>query len=181
MKRTGYCPIRLLTVFLQESERVGDFALSAELLAISDDDEVSRLVFRPKDYLDGVGPLSLSKSLYFQSKDEYKESVNCNRFVRSFPQDLHQQGYEKAQRDTGKRAKEGKPAVTYEGFCPIHARTVRSVNEGEHRFGVNHSPTNDNMAHCDIQLQFPGQKPMTAQKNLAIQKLADGFSDPVSP
>lgn len=150
-------------------------------VAINDDDTVSRLIFKPKDYLEGIGPLSLGKSLYFQRRDDYKESVNCQRLVTNMPQDLHQQGYEKAARDTVKRGQEGKDPVTYEGFSSVMVGVVRGINEGGHTFDVAHSPIDNNEtrndAHCDIVLIFPDTKPQTAQKNNAIQKLADSLSE----
>ena len=151
--------------------------MSVDMVDIVDGDDISRLVFKPKDFFNGVGPLCLDKSLFFQSRDNYKESVNCNRLVGEFPEDLHKQGIDKASNDTEKRAKEDKPPVTYEGFCEIRAQIVRNVNEDGHKFEVAHSPTNDNAAHCDIQLLFSGKKPMPAQRNLAIKKLSESFSD----
>lgn len=150
-------------------------------VAINDDDEVSRLVFRPKDFLDGIGPLKISKHLYFNEKHNYKESVNCRRLVTNYPKDLHQQGHEKAANDSSKKKQEGKDPVTYEGFVSIRVEAARSINEDNHSFDVIHSPIKNNQAHCDIELTFPDTKPQKAQRNLIIQKLAEGFSEIFAP
>jgi hypothetical protein len=148
-----------------------------KVVHINDDDTVSRLVFRPKDFLDGVGPLSLSNHLYFNEKHGYKESVNCQRLMAKYPEDLHQQGRLKAEKDSERKKKEGKEAVRYEGFVSAQVQTVRTLNESNHCFDVYHSPIKGNMAHCDIQLLFTGTKPQTSQRNLLREKLARVFSE----
>ncbi len=154
--------------------------MPSKVVAINNDDTISRLLFKPKDFLDGLGPLCLRKSLFFQKPDR-QESVNCHRLANHYPEDFHQQGRAKALRDSERRKEQNKDPVTYEGFAPIGVETVRSINEDNHSFDVLHSPMNDNAAHCDIELLFPGDKPQKAQRTLAIQKLSEEFSEIIIP
>lgn len=136
-------------------------------------DELARLIFSPKDYLDGgLGALDMSGCFCFSKKSNHRESVNCRRLSNNYPADFHRQG--DAQLDERNK-------ICYMGFCLILVENLQSIKCGRYYFIAVHSPLQDNIAHCDIRLENEKNEKLKPERRLAIKKLADAFSDPIKP
>lgn len=122
--------------------------------SLTETDELSRLTFRPRDFpLEDMGCLCLKQNLHFNEKTGRKESVNCNRLVAKYPDDLHAQGQNIAFQKNQQRLISGKPQdFEYAGFSLSQYSSVINISESGHGFTVYHAPENDNNAHCHIEL-----------------------------
>lgn len=148
-------------------------------IQIEDSDKVSRSVYAPKDYKEGV--LDLGSGLMFQSKDNpkdsYRESVNCNRLLGDNPNKIHELGQAKLQKDNQVLIQKGREPRTYAGFASANVGNIRNdAKSGDVSFEVHYSPILENNAHCDIVLMFTGTKPVKAHRTAAIAKLCDCFN-----
>lgn len=141
----------------------------------------SRCVFSPRDLASGSGqPLCFKYDLSFQ-KPLYRESVNCNQLLETYPTDVHVFGRAQAALRTARNRENGKAGQEYEGFCQADFETIESVRVESHGFTVVSSPIPpgeeqaENPAHCDIQLLFDGSKPGKAQKEYLCEHLGKKF------
>jgi hypothetical protein len=144
---------------------------------IQDSDIVSRSIYSPKDYsLNDVGVLDLKRSFVFQEKHQYSESVNCNRLLNNSVDAIHALGIRKLDNDNARLIKEGNNPRVYTGFVSSGVEKVRNTARvGDMHFEVLNTPIPENLAHCDIKLNFSGTRPNTAQKSLVVQRLCDCF------
>ena len=138
--------------------------------AIHNDDIVSRSIIDPKDF-DEQGVLCLRKSFQFSSKNDYNQSVNCNRMLNNDVGAIHDLGLKKQALDHAN----GKTSRTYVGYVEAEVEQIRQVSVGDDdtSFDVKHHPEKGNDAHCHIKLHFK----QTNARNAAINKLMDVFSD----
>lgn len=146
---------------------------------INNDDEVSRYVEWPKDYLDkGIGCLDIGLNLYFRTEKKYSESVNCSRFLSDPINDNHKLGLEKL-----KKAKEKYPNKSkseYRGFVSAKVANIRDAAIEGVTVDVIHTPVIEennviNPAHCDIQLSFSNMDEIRSQRQNASAILSSKF------
>ena len=140
-------------------------------------DTVSRLVFHPKDYLDGgFGRLDLTMSFNFTTESQRTESVNCHRLIKDTKNKhsfLHELGRKKADRDTSKNPQRPR---AYKGFAPAQVTDIRhKATTPALQFDVLHEPIDGNYAHCNIKM-IEKTSCEKSERKTAIRRLADCFS-----
>lgn len=149
---------------------------------IKNDDVVSRAALDPKDFSDEI-PTRLDLDGHFQltTGQNHKISVNCHRFLKTVPDDVHLLGLEKA-RIVNNRKKTDAVEQTYAGYMQATAATVQSITAEDHKLVIIHSPIKDhdvfpdNAAHCDITLIVdPPSDPKKAIKARFVERLKDIF------
>lgn len=129
-----------------------------EITKILDEDVVSRTLSNPKDFImvAGMPQLDLKNNLQFQINKKTglrEESVNCMRlFEGDIKAACHAQGRKKCDLTNAGRIVQNPKAILeeYWGYTSAKVERIRNINEMGVSFTVNHTPQNDNYAHCDI-------------------------------
>lgn len=124
---------------------------------ILDDDVVSRTILDPKDFplMMGMPQLDLIKNFYFnlnKNTGRREESVNCMRLFSGNPVSACDEQGQKKRNITNERNKEkaGFKPNKYYGYRSAIVHCIRNKNHKGISFDVEHTPKNDNQAHCDI-------------------------------
>lgn len=161
--------------------------------SILDNDELARLLLKPKDQIEIVDPVLkliriTSNNFQFNTSNDNKESVNCLRlFGDNAPQKCHENGIKKASDNNDRRISVAKEKGTdpvlqkYIGYTAATCSEVKSSSDDYIAFKVEHADENGNYAHCNIKLTLKAsldektKKQKTKFKNAAISKLSDQF------
>lgn len=148
---------------------------------IHDDDIVSRTILDPKDValIMGVPQLDLKSNFQFNLRNgRREESVNCMRLFKGNPVSACDEQGQKKCSITNERNKEkaGFKPNKYYGYRSARVQCIRDKNYKGISFNVEHTPKNDNHAHCDVvMLNGDAAGLKTHDRQMAKEKLVKCF------
>lgn len=149
---------------------------------IDNDDTACYWVFDPKNFSGKPAVLNLDVQVFFTSgsKHPYHMSVNSRKLCDTYPDRIHEMGHELAKVRTQRYESEGKNKVEkYAGFLKSQVEDVEKIQYDDHCLKVEHDPTDDNHAHCNIVLKFPNKKPNPSKRTLMADDLKNCFGDEI--
>ncbi len=143
-------------------------------LVIEKNDVMCYWVFDPQHFSAYPKCLNLEGKFPFRKEEGYTLSVNSKNLCDKYPLQIHNLGKPEERIRT---TRSGENQI-YEGFIGGKVEKIEDIGtQDQHYLKVKHDPLPTNDIHCNIILEFPGDKPIKQRRAWIRKELIACFGD----